>query len=179
MRKPILAIAAALRKNNPWTQDPTNEKFFFIKLTSAWGQNSRYYEKNPKTGQPQQLAIDPDFINKRVRGEPIAEDAIGLSADRLTLWRFSSDTTPTMSSYDMEYDETDERFDPAAYNDPWTKQVLERWVGGYGQERVDAILIKVALVNGSPTLFFANGKTMNPDQSWSMNWGEQEKFAGL
>lgn len=105
MPKPFADIAAVANPNKPWIQDPADSRFFFIKLKRPWNPTEKYLEKNPSTGQQQALAFDPSFLNKRQQGTAIAEDAIGMSPDGLTLWRFSSDSAPTLSVNDIGYDE--------------------------------------------------------------------------
>lgn len=94
---------------HPWAQDSGDKRFFYISLTRAWNpKRDTYYELNPKTGEFQALVFDPDFLSKRSRGGAIPEDSIGISADGLTLWRFSSDSKPALDIEGMKFNTAEE-----------------------------------------------------------------------
>jgi hypothetical protein len=89
----------------PWTQDLTNDLFFWVELNRPWNpKQDIYYERNPHTQKFQALKFDPDFLGKRDRAELPEEDAIGISRDGLKLWRLSSDSKAVLSIDDMAYD---------------------------------------------------------------------------
>jgi hypothetical protein len=107
--KPFQNISFPGDSRHPWVQDPRDKRFFFISLTRAWNpQKDTYYEKNPQTGEFQALVFDPDFLNKRLKGNVIPEDSIGISSDGLTLWRFSLDSTATLEIEKMAFDTAEE-----------------------------------------------------------------------
>jgi hypothetical protein len=102
--RPFTEISKADPKA-PWIQDLTNDLFFWVELNRPWNpKQDVYYERNPRTSRFQALKFDADFLGKRDRGEIPDEDAIGISADGLKLWRFSSDSKAVLSIEDMAYD---------------------------------------------------------------------------
>lgn len=104
--KPFTNICSA-DKNNPWTQDATDKRFFFVELTRPWTDRDTYYERNPQSGKFQSLTFDSTLLTKKVRGESVEEDTVGVSFDRRRLWRFSSDSQTTLRIEDMAYEETE------------------------------------------------------------------------
>ncbi|MGB7439581.1 MAG: hypothetical protein WA919_00805 [Coleofasciculaceae cyanobacterium] len=82
--------------NKPWRQDPVDQRFFWIKLRQAWNNTLIILEKNP-SGEYQELPFDADFMVKLKSGRfsDFVEDSIGVSADGMFLWRFSTDTSET------------------------------------------------------------------------------------
>lgn len=112
MLKPVSNIAFVANSNKPWVQDPSDLRFFSIKLKHPLNGAVTISEKNLRTGKYQVLFFDPDFVAKREAGriDEITEDAIGLSSDGLVLWRFSTNTAP---SSDVAYDNEQSSPSPA------------------------------------------------------------------
>lgn len=90
-----------------WTQDPARPSIFTASLKSPWNNNVNRYREKKQNGTIGTLAFDPDFVTKLQAGNlnAIAEDAVGISADGLTLYRKSADSTPTRPVDDIQFDD--------------------------------------------------------------------------
>lgn len=90
-----------------WTQTANNPAIFTASLKRPWKANSDRYREKKQNGTIGVLALDPDFVTKLEAGdiEAIAEDAIGISPDGLTLYRKSVDSVPVRPTTDMDVDD--------------------------------------------------------------------------